>query len=124
MDPFYNATIDTNKGTTEILENGLAAGGQDDRKYPMPPGSVTLKQKGYATIRLSVNSQEQFRYEGAIVIDAIINGNEVQYRIGDQDHPLRWITRADSEDYGQHAFYGWDSRQRAWVKNYSPPSQQ
>ena len=115
FDTFYRVTVDTLTRTATVEESSVQS---DGRRYPIPPGSITLAEKGHATVDIGVRSPTGYRYEGGIRITASVNGTPAVYQIGTRAAPLRWLTPAEPED--GRAYVGWDQQKREWVEDYEP----
>jgi hypothetical protein len=119
-DVFYNVKVDTVKRTTTVQEQNLDSA--DEQTFEMPPRSIGLSDKGHQEARIFVQSQPGYRYEGALVISATVNGKDVTYTVGSRDKPVRWITDGSAEVDGAPGttYYGWDQRQRRWIREFQP----
>lgn len=119
---FYVVDVDTAERSTTVQE--FAEFGPDpdaeDRTYPMPPGTISLSGIGETTVRIGVNSLAQYKYEGAMVVTASVNGEETVYTIGSRDKPVRWISSAEGDGELTSSHYGWDVNRRRWVKDFQP----
>lgn len=119
---FYNVTVDTVKRETRVWEDVVAGGDTEDPKpaYVLRPGSITLSEKGFANVRIGIESQPGYKYSGSLVIKASVNGKAVTYTIGSKDKPLRWTTPAPGESPDTVTEHGWDDTRRRWVRGYNP----
>jgi hypothetical protein len=123
---FYEVEVNTATRAVTVREFGefnADAGPDDpheDREYPMPPASISLKGMGNSSVRIGIQSLAGYKYEGALVVTASINGKEVKYTVGSKDKPLKWITPGADEGGDSHPSYGWDQAQKRWVKDFYP----
>lgn len=119
---FYLADVDTATRKTTVQE--FAEFGPDpdarDRTYELPPGTISLSGMGESTVRIGVSSLAAYKYEGAMVVTASVNGEETIYTIGSRDKPFRWISPAGSEAGPTGPHHGWDAERRRWVEDFQP----
>jgi hypothetical protein len=99
----YTVTVDTVRSET-ILQKGDAGGG-----HQMPPAAVSLGEPGYLAVDIAGKSAPGFLYEGQVVIDAIVNGENRSIVKGTTDRPFRWYGATARRNPG---FYDWDFKSR------------
>jgi hypothetical protein len=75
----------------------------------MPPASVSLGEPGYLAVDVVGKSAPGYLYEGQVVIDAIVNGEDRSVVKGTTEKPFRWYGETATEAPG---FYDWDFQSR------------
>jgi hypothetical protein len=108
--PTYLIKVDTVAGRTTLSTfNGPD---QADGPDTMPPASIQLTERGYRHARLTIASKENYLYEGALTVRAVINGVQKTYQIGSTEQPLRWIRTIWDEK--TPAPLDWNTTTRQW----------
>lgn len=99
----YTIMVDTVRSTT-ILQKG-----DSDQRSRMPPASVSLGDPGYLSVSIIGRSAPGYLYEGQVVIDAMVNGDDKRIVKGTTDEPFRWYGETTGGDAG---FYDWNFSSR------------
>lgn len=78
-------TVDVGTGETNLhmMESGDVS--------PMPPASLSLQGQGFESALVKTVSTNGYLYEGQIVIDAVINGEQHIFQQGTKEQPVRWV---------------------------------
>ncbi|MEU8186730.1 hypothetical protein [Micromonospora carbonacea] len=97
---------------------------ESDDTRVMPPGSITLGQgdAGFLGAQISISSKHGHLYEGQIIVEAIVNGEEKTITWGTRQSPFRWITDETGEFVGTNddSTYDWHPQEKKWVKGFDP----
>jgi hypothetical protein len=83
---------------------------------PMPPASIQLSRPSYQYAAVSIDSMKGYLYEGMLTIQAVVNGEEKEYRLGTVDQPLRWLLQ-DEETITKTL--DWHPHKRRWSSDVS-----
>jgi len=108
--PSYTIKVDTVAGRTTL--STFDGPDQVDGPDPMPPASIQLTERGYRHARLTISSKENYLYEGALTVRAVINGVEKTYQIGSTEQPLRWVRVLWGDS--SPAPLDWNTTKRQW----------
>ena len=117
-DEFYNISVNTASRVTVVTEMDLGSP-TDKKPYRMPPASISLSDGGHAGIRITLDSLDDYLYEGSITVTGSINGVPKVFKIGSPGQPFRWATPSEADEIDPE-YVAWDGTNKKWSRNFYP----
>ncbi|MBN1173399.1 MAG: hypothetical protein JXA67_14605 [Micromonosporaceae bacterium] len=108
--PSYMIEVDTLSQKTR-WQNWHAS---DNTWHDLPPESIVCRKADFAAALMTVASQQEYLYTGAVDLVANINGREIRQTLGTADRPLRWVMRSGDQRYNPRLSYDWNIQQGRW----------